>query len=183
MIDAKSIMMEVFKLHNDSNKWDNASFEHIKRVSNTKVGEVGQDFIEKLCDALKYKCIFPLNKKGARAKQNPWDIQINDVQFELKTATEDVSGSFQFNHIRYHRPYHGVICLGVSPEEIYFNLWSKAEVSTGKAGTLVSMEKAANASFKLTKRPDQLYQIDKFDSIFSSFLKKYKMENPNGNST
>ncbi len=174
MIDAKSIMLEVFKLHNDASKWNNASFEHIKRVSNTKVGEVGQDFIEKLCEALEYECIFPLNKKGARAKQNPWDIQINNVQFELKTATEDVSGCFQFNHIRYHRPYHGVICLGVSPENIYFNLWSKAEVATGKAGNLVSMEKAANASFKLTKKPNQLYTIDKFKPILSSFLQKYQ---------
>lgn len=84
-------MLEVFKLHSDANKWNASSFEHIKRVSNTKVGEVGQDFIEKLATELGYICKFPINKAGKRSKQNPWDVEINGVQFELKTATEDTS--------------------------------------------------------------------------------------------
>ena len=173
MFDVKSIMLEVFQKHNDASKWRKASFEHIKRVSNTKVGEIGQDFIEKLCEVLDYSCIFPLNKHGVRAKQNPWDIEINGIKFELKTATEDVSGSFQFNHIRYHRAYDGVMCLGVGPEDIYFNLWSKAEITTGKAGSLVSMEKGANASYKLTKKPSTLHDIDEFDNLFSEFTATY----------
>lgn len=173
MIDAKEILLEVLGNHGDASKWNEATFEHIKRVSNTKVGEVGQDFIEKLCDDLSYECVFPLNKKGVRAKQNPWDIQIDGVQLELKTATEDVSGSFQFNHIRYHRPYHGVLCLGVSPNDIYFDIWSKAEISTGKAGTLVSMEKGANASYKLTKKPQALHPIKQFDTQLRLFISNY----------
>lgn len=177
MRDPNTIMQEILAGHNDADKWNASTFEHIKRISNTKVGEVGQDFIEKLCDELGYTCVFPLNKKGVRAKQNPWDIQIDDVQFELKTATEDVSGCFQFNHIRYHRPYHGIICLGVSPSSIYFNLWSKAEISTGVAGHLVSMEKGANASYKLTKKPDKLYKINGFGLELSTFLTKYKKLN------
>jgi len=174
MPDAREILIAVLQSHHDDDKWVKAPFEHIKRVSNTKVGEVGQDFIEQLSNSLGHKCIFPLNKKGARAKQNPWDISIEGVEFELKTASEDVSGSFQFNHIRYHRPYHGVICLGVSPDEIYFNIWSKAEVTTGRAGNLVSMEKGANASYKLTKKPDGLHSIDTFDVQLTDFLEKYK---------
>lgn len=174
MIDPKGILLEVLSNHNDANKWNESTFEHIKRVSNTKVGEVGQDFVEQLCINLGYECIFPLNKKGARAKQNPWDIQINGVQLELKTATEDVSGSFQFNHIRYHRPYQGVMCIGVSPHEIFFNVWSKADISTGVAGTLVSMEKNANASYKLTKKPIGLHPIDTFDNKLTHFLTNFK---------
>ena len=168
------IMQEILATHNDADKWNDSNFEHIKRISNTKVGEVGQDFIEKLCDEIGHNCMFPLNKKGVRAKQNPWDIQIDDVQFELKTATEDISGVFQFNHIRYHRPYHGIICLGVSPSSIYFNLWSKAEISTGIAGHLVSMEKGANASYKLAKKPDALHTIDRFEAELTAFLTKFK---------
>jgi hypothetical protein len=174
MIDSKSIMLNVLELHNDSNKWNESSFEKIKRISNTKVGTVGQDFIEALCKTLSYQCKFPLNPKGERATQSPWDIEINEIKFELKTATEDIGGAFQFNHIRYHRPYDGVICLGVSPEEIHFNMWSKSEIVTGKAGNLVSMEKGANASYKLTKRPRTLNNIDQFSAIFSTFERKYK---------
>lgn len=173
MIDHNAILLDVLSRHGDANKWVDSSFEHIKRVSNTKVGEVGQDFIEELCGQLGYKCVFPINKKGQRAKQNPWDIQVNNVQLELKTATEDVNGAFQFNHIRYHRPYHGVLCLGVSPNNIYFGIWSKADISTGQAGTLVSMEKGANASYKLTKKPDSLYSIAEFDNELRRFILSY----------
>lgn len=171
MIDHKEILLDVLKSYQDADKWDNALYEQIKRISNTKVGDVGQSFIELLCKKLKYSCVFPLNKRGVRAKQSPWDIEINSVKFELKTATEDVSGAFQFNHIRYHRSYDGLICLGITPEEIYFNLWSKADVTTGKAGNLVSMEKEANASYKLTKRPEKLNPIKSFDDKLKDFIR------------
>lgn len=66
--------------------------------------------------------------------------------------------------------------MGVSPEDIYFNVWSKADVSTGKAGSLVSMEKAGNASYKLTKKANQLHNIDKFQNVMQAFIKKYKAD-------
>jgi len=71
------------------------------------------------------------------------------VTFELKTATEDIGGSFQFNHLRYHREYDAVLCIGIAPSDIYMGSWTKADVATGAAGKLVSMEKGANASYKL----------------------------------
>lgn len=173
MIDETAIMLEVLSASSDHDKWDGAPFERIKRISNTKVGDIGQDFLERVCQELAFDCIFPLNAKGKRAKQSPWDVQIQGVRFELKTATEDVSGSFQFNHIRYHRDYDGLICIGVSPDKIYFNIWSKAEVTTKKAGTLVSMEKNANASYKLTKKPSTLLPISEFAENLIEFIKKY----------
>jgi len=173
MIDETAIMLQVLSEHADHTKWNGAPFEKIKKISNTKVGDVGQDFLERVCGELGFECIFPENKKGRRAKQSPWDVQINGVKFELKTASEDVSGSFQFNHIRYHRNYEGVICIGVSPDSIYFDIWSKAEVATGKAGTLVSMEKGANASYKLTKRPTQLKPIANFAEYLVEFVENF----------
>lgn len=173
MIDEIEIMLQVLSEHADHTKWNGARFEKIKKISNTKVGDVGQDFLERVCKELDFECIFPENKKGRRAKQSPWDVQINGVKFELKTASEDVSGSFQFNHIRYHRKYEGVICIGVSPELIFFNIWSKADIVTGKAGTLVSMEKGANASYKLTKRPAHLKPIACFAEHLVDFVANF----------
>ena len=155
-------------------KWDGAPLSGIKTLANTLVGSVGQLFIEKLCEQLSMPCSFPINKKGARSKQSSWDIKIADIEFELKTATEDVGGNFQFNHIRYHRPYQALLCLGVSPDNLYFRVWSKADVATGKAGSLVTMEKGANASYKLTKRPIQLLGIANFESEIEQFSKEFK---------
>lgn len=164
------MMLRVLDEHEDANKWNDSVFERIKRISNTKVGSIGQNFIEDLCDEFNIQCVFPEDIHGHRLYQNSWDIKIEGVEFELKTATEDVSGSFQFNHIRYHREYDGLICLGISPNAIFFDVWSKAEVSTGAAGRLVSMERQANASYKLTKKPRDLKPISLFHQELTSAI-------------
>ncbi len=168
--DPVSLLCEVLAEYADTDKWRDQPFEHIRRIPNTKVGDVGQDFVEKLCAECGFVCIFPEKKDGTRRRQSPWDIRIEGTAFELKTASEDVSGSFQFNHIRYHRPYDALLCIGVAPASIHVGAWSKADVTTGKAGNLVSMEKGANASYKLTKRPDQLSPIIEFEDLIMALV-------------
>ena len=176
MPDAHAILLKVLAQHQDANKWVGQPFEHIKRLSNNKVGDVGQDFVEALCGEIGFDCEFPVNRKGARSRQNPWDIKIEGANFELKTATEDVSNAFQFNHIRYHRPYQAVLCIGISPDNIYMGTWSKSDIVTGVAGNLVSMERGANASFKLTKPPSALRPIDEFEVAIRDLLAQLERE-------
>lgn len=174
-IDYKSLFAEALEKNTDNKKWAEGDYIGIKTISNTKVGSVGQDFIESLCKAHSIPIDFPLRTNGTRATQSSWDVDINGVKFELKTATEDVSGCFQFNHIRYHREYEAVLCLGVTPEHLYFGAWTKADVATGRAGRLVSMEKGANASYKLTKKASGLRPITEFDRYMREFTETYKL--------
>jgi hypothetical protein len=173
-IDYAQVFKSIVEKHSNDKKWALGDFVGIKILSNTKVGTVGQDFIESLCGILKVPIIFPINKSSQRMTQNPWDIKLFDITFELKTATEDVGGKFQFNHIRYHRDYNAVLCLGVSPNELLFNIYSKAEIATGKAGKLVSMEKGGNASYKLTKSKHELFHIDSFKEKLTQFAADFK---------
>ncbi len=173
-LDYKSLFVKALEKNVDNPKWKEGDFVGIKTVSNTKVGTIGQDFIEGLCNALSVPCNFPLRTDNTRMTQSPWDIEIFSVKFELKTATEDVGGCFQFNHIRYHRPYDAVLCLGVTPNALYFGVWSKADVVTGKAGNLVSMEKGGNASYKMTKRPRDLSPIIEFEQKIKDFTARFK---------
>lgn len=173
MCNFEQHFIEALSQYGNAGKWSDAKYEKMKKIPNTKVGDVGQDFIESICEELGFECVFPLKKDGQRAKQSPWDIKINGITFELKTATEDTNGNFQFNHIRYHREYQAVLCLGVSPNNLYFNLWSKPDILTGVAGKLVTMEKGANASYKLTKRPTQLYSIELFKEKLEEFLENF----------
>jgi len=164
-LDAAAILLDVLASYSDADKWVDAPFEEIKRLSNTKVGDAGQDFVERLCEEIGFDCQFPERPEGkGRQRQSPWDIRIEDATFELKTATEDVGGSFQLNHIRYHRPYEALLCVGISPDQIEFDAWSKAAVVTGEAGHLVSMEKGGSASHKLTKRRGRLRPIHEFEN-------------------
>ncbi|MHB1697943.1 MAG: hypothetical protein ACYCSQ_07590 [bacterium] len=174
MSDPIKLFKDVLDEFNNDPKWDNAVLAKIKTISNTKVGSVGQTFIERLCNELSIPYSFPIDSDGDRLTHGPWDIKISGIEFELKTATQDTNGSFQFNHIRYHRTYQGLLCLGVSPENLYFGIWSKADVTTGKAGKLVSMEMSANASYKLTKKHGQLYEIINFKSEIDKFSKEFK---------
>lgn len=172
-IDYVHLFKTVVDKHQNAKKWENGDFVGIKVLSNTKVGAVGQDFIEELCGALGIPILFPVNKQNKKASQSPWDVKLNNITFELKTATEDVGGKFQFNHIRYHRVYDAVLCLGISPNELLFNIYSKADIATGKAGKLVSMEQAGNASYKLTKSKHELFHIDSFAEKLKQFSDKF----------
>lgn len=171
--DPKQILLATILRHADAGKWDGSPFEAIKRVSNTKVGGIGQDFLEDFATLSGISTKFPVNAKNQRAKQSSWDIELDGIKFELKTATEDTTGKFQFNHIRYHRSYDAVVCIGISPTEIFFGMWTKADIVTGKAGALVSMEKGANASYKLTKSPKQLAPIADFPDAFTRFAESW----------
>lgn len=162
-LDYEALMDAAIAAASNDKKWIGAKYEGIKIVSNTAVGRVGQTFVETLCAALGLPFALPTGPTGKLLNQSPWDISIFGKQFELKTATEDTSRCFQFNHIRYHRPYEGAIFIGVAPDRILFDCWSKADLVTGKAGRLVSMEAGANASYKFTRRPAQLYPIHEFD--------------------
>jgi len=162
--DYEALMDAAIASAANDKKWLGSRNEGIKIVSNTAVGKVGQAFVESICIALGIPFTVPRNTLGKLLNQSPWDIAILGKQFELKTATEDVSGCFQFNHIRYHRPYDAAIFVGIAPDLILLDSWSKADLVTGKAGRLVSMEAGANASYKFTRRPSQLHPIKSFES-------------------
>lgn len=162
MPNYRQILTEAIAENPNDTKWVKSPYGGIKLVSNTAVGKVGQSFIKKLCDYLNLPNECPKNKDGDDAYTSPWDLKINGITFEIKTASEDVNGGFQFNHVRLHRKYQAVICLGITPDKILFNIWTKADVATGIAGNLVSMEKGGASDFKLSKRPKDMLPIKAF---------------------
>lgn len=172
MTDANQTLLDVLEQHSNADKWAGKPFEKIKLIPNTKVGDVGQDFVEALCAKIGLSCTFPKNPQGKRSRNNDWDILINGCKFELKTASEDTNGSFQFNHIRHHRHYDAVLCIGISPGGIHVGAWTKSELATGKAGNLVTMDKGSSATFKLTKRKDKLFPIDEFKNVVRDTITK-----------
>jgi len=176
MTDARRILQTILesRKYRAAQKWRGSCFESIKIVANTHVGDIGQDFVEALCGELRLACEFPVSGTGGRARQSPWDMKIEGVTFEVKTATEDVNGAFQFNHIRHHRAYEALLCVGIAPNDIYFGAWTKADVSTEEAGHLVTMDKGSSATFKLSKRKDDLRPIDEFEKHIPLFLKRIK---------
>ncbi|RKU33078.1 hypothetical protein C6499_01910 [Candidatus Poribacteria bacterium] len=156
MPNAIGLMKDVIATYANNPKWVDAPLGDIKILSNTHIGNVGQDFIQQWCD------VENLNWELPKSTQSPWDIRIESISFEVKTATEDVNDKFQFNHIRHHRDYQALLVLGIAPDKILFNAWRKGDVVEGKAGRLVTMDKGSSATFKLTKKPSELLPITEF---------------------
>nr|VFK23462.1 MAG: hypothetical protein BECKMB1821G_GA0114241_10059 [Candidatus Kentron sp. MB]VFK27861.1 MAG: hypothetical protein BECKMB1821I_GA0114274_10059 [Candidatus Kentron sp. MB]VFK74444.1 MAG: hypothetical protein BECKMB1821H_GA0114242_10059 [Candidatus Kentron sp. MB] len=147
------LLLQVISDHTQKSKWVGSPLEAFRYVENTNRGDIGEDFIRRY---LKYSGIAVLDHKS---RTDPSDMEINGRKFEIKTASEDKGGNFQFNHIRHDIPHDYLLCLGIRPSQIMFNAWRKGEVAEGKAGTLVRMARGQSVTFKLTKRPETMLLI------------------------
>ena len=154
MVNTLALMLEVIRDHTPVSIWAGATLESFRQVANTNRGDIGEDFV---CRYLSY-CDIPVVRPPSRIDER--DLEIAGRKFEVKTASEDRGGSFQFNHIRLDRGYDYLLCLGIRPEEIMFNAWRKGAVSEGDAGALVRMAEGQSVTHKLTKRPEGMRKIE-----------------------
>jgi hypothetical protein len=165
MCDPLKLLLEIAKEKTVPGKWDNQPLLLIKIMANSTKGDLGEIFVTRYCRELGLKVTDKASRLG------DYDVQIDGADFEVKMATEDITGNFQFNHIRYDYKYDWILCLGVAPAEIFFKIYSKSDLVTGKAGNLVSMGRGQNSSFKLTKKKSDLLAISKFEESMKSLPK------------
>lgn len=165
MLDPLDLLLKIAKEKTKLGKWNNQPLQLIKVMANSTKGDLAETFI------IEYSKQLGFDVADKTSRLGDYDAKINEMKFEVKMATEDISGSFQFNHIRYDYTYDWVLCLGISPAAILFDIWSKADLVTGKAGKLVSMGRGQNSSFKLTKQKRSLHPISEFKSRIQSLAK------------
>ena len=82
MSDPCEILDTILGKYNDHSKWSQSRFEKIKRISNQKVGHIGQEFVEILCDESGFAVEFPTGISGQRTTHSSWDIKIEGMSFE-----------------------------------------------------------------------------------------------------
>ncbi len=163
MTKPEEIFLEVIGAKLIHEKWTGKPHQAFKNLPNSSKGDAGEEFVKRYVTKLGFT-VEKLERLG------DWDIKINDKKFEVKLASEDVSGSFQFNHIRLDSKYDYLLCIGVTPDHLVFGVWDKGGVATGVAGNLVSMGKGQNSSFKLTKKVSSLDDIRKLKAKLLSLL-------------
>jgi len=137
-------------------------------MTSTDKGSTGEEFIFELTKRLVDK-----NAKYVGNIRESYDIVIFNKKIEIKTSTEDTSEHFQFNGIRFYRKYDYLLVLGISPNDIFFNIYNASDIKAQKIGVLVPMEKGAgkDSSHKLTRTKQQLYNISRFKEILEKVLK------------
>jgi hypothetical protein len=137
-------------------KWIGSTFEEVKRADQTPKGDFGEettrDLIRAFCD---YDADIINKGKG------PFDILIKKfLKMEHKLATEDSNDVFQFNNLKKNALYDYVFTLGVSPEDLWFNVWARKYM---KSNLTSHMSKGSGDSYKFmaSKNPAHIRPLIK----------------------
>ena len=154
-MSAVDLMLAVIRDNSPASIWTGAPLEAFRRVENTNRGDIGEEFLTRY---LVSHGGFSVRKSDLRAERQ--DMQIESRSFEIKTASLGANRTFQFNHIRLDRDYLYLLCLGVCPDGLVFNVWRKGALAEGQAGRLVRMAEGQSITFKLTKRLADLRPIE-----------------------
>ena len=152
-MSALELLVAVIRDHTPESIWVDSPVEGYRSVGNTNRGAIGEDFIRRY-----------LQREGVTvdsgSRVTETDMRIAGESFEVKTASLGATGTFQFNHIRLDKPYKYLLCLGICPHDIVFNVWRKGVLSEGGAGTLVRMAEGQSTTHKLTKNLRDMKPIE-----------------------
>lgn len=145
----KSIIQE----HSPADIWQGSPLIGYRSLGNTNRGEIGEEFIRRYLAQSDIKV-----ENGGRT--GPTDWRIGSLRFEVKTASLGSKGTFQFNHVRLDREYNYLLCLGICPNDVVFEMWRKGDVAEGLAGKLIRMAEGQSVTYKLSKKLEDLSRID-----------------------
>lgn len=146
------LLIEVIKEHVPEDIWQDSPLLGYRTLGNINRGEIGEEFVRRYIKNAGIEVT-----KGERTART--DLLIANHRFEVKTASLGANHTFQFNHVRLDRNYAYILCLGICPNEIVFNMWRKGEVAEGQAGTMVRMAEGQAVTYKITKKLSDMMPI------------------------
>lgn len=96
----------------------------------------------------------------------PW---LNDLikKFEVKTATEDVNGSHQFNGLKKNIDYDFAFLFGIGPENFFFKIESHQHLCETMT---TNMSKNVKGSYKYTINQKNLIQFNP-QNLYNELIK------------
>ena len=152
-MSAVDLLVAIIREHSPEDIWQGSPLIGYRMLGNTNRGEIGEEFIRRYLAEYDIKV-----SNGNRTSKT--DLRIESLPFEIKTASLGSNHTFQFNHVRLDRKYKYLLCLGICPQYVVFNMWSKGDVAEEKAGKLVRMAEGQAVTYKLTKKLDEMENID-----------------------
>ena len=144
-MNAVELLVAIIREHAPEDIWRDSPLIGYRMLGNTNRGAIGEEFIRRFLALNDIEV-----ENGGRV--SPTDLRVGSVRFEVKTASLGANGTFQFNHIRMDRDYDYLLCLGICPNHVVFEMWRKGVVAENRAGRLVRMAEGQAVTYKLTKR-------------------------------
>ena len=157
------LLVEVIREHAPEDIWQDSPLMGYRLLGNTNRGEIGEEFIRRYLRAAGIEVA-----NGGRTSAT--DMTISKRRFEVKTASLGSNGTFQFNHVRLDRRYDYLLCLGICPQKIVFNMWRKGDVAEERAGRLVRMAEGQAVTYKITKKLADMENIEGLPGVLRETL-------------
>lgn len=157
------LLVEVIREHAPEDIWQDSPLMGYRLLGNTNRGEIGEEFIRRYLRAAGIEVA-----NGGRTSAT--DMTIAKRSFEVKTASLGSNGTFQFNHVRLDRRYDYLLCLGICPQRIVFNMWRKGDVAEERAGRLVRMAEGQAVTYKITKKLADMEDIQGLPGVLRETL-------------
>jgi len=157
------LLTTIIREHSPEDIWQGSPLIGYRLLGNTNRGEIGEEFVRRY---MQQHSITTGN--GSRVSET--DISIGQYYFEIKTASLGTNGTFQFNHVRKDHGYDYLLCIGICPGRVVFNMWDKQDVLDGKAGSLVEMAKAQGVTYKITKKLEAMLPVEELPRAIRAIL-------------
>ena len=151
-MSAVDLLVTIIREHAPEDIWRDSPLVGYRMLGNTNRGEIGEEFIRRYLAQNNIQV-----GNGGRVSRT--DLRVGEIRFEVKTASLGANGTFQFNHVRMDRDYDYLLCLGICPNQVVFEMWRKGAVAENRAGRLVRMAEGQAVTYKLTKRLDDMEGI------------------------
>lgn len=134
-----------------ADRWKNSKYESIKTASTTSKGKFGEAFTTHLLNRMGFE------SEVVNGGRGDFDIKIINlgVKLEHKLATLDTNDYFQLNAIDKDKDYDYVFCLGVTPNEMVFDIITKSWLTSNLTTNMTK----AKGGYKLMRRLDSMIEL------------------------
>ncbi len=121
MENLKKFVQEMINKELSKNKvWDpNDQFYKFRNLSIDQRGRVGEHLLRDVFKNAGHKVNYKDNVHG------DWDIEIDEVKIEVKTASLDVNRKFQHEGIKSNKAWDMIALIDIAPNDIYINFFNK----------------------------------------------------------
>lgn len=114
-MNAVELLVAIIREHAPEDIWRDSPLIGYQMLGNTNRGAIGEEFIRRFLALNDIEV-----ENGGRV--SPTDLRVGRVRFEVKTVSLGANGTFQFNHVRMDRDYDYLLCLGICPNHVVFEM-------------------------------------------------------------
>lgn len=167
-------------------KWEDTTYGEIQKITNPKKGVLGEAMVAKWLDELGYLSEEHGYDRARGGGNYDLLVLIDDrlEQLEVKLASEDTSGKYQFNWIAIEHDVAFVVLLGIAPNAINLAVKTHTEILDyvknpvrGRTLTPVPPKNATHVKWTASKESAEMVEVktlSDIEKIFAAAIKKFK---------